>query len=62
MAFIIKVDEEACIGCGACAAMCENFQVSGGKSHPIKPEVEELGCEKEAAESCPVGAIKIEEK
>lgn len=62
MSYKITVDADTCIGCGACAAMCDNFKLEGGKSHPIKGEVAEIGCSKEAAEACPVSAIKIEKK
>lgn len=62
MAFKIIVDKDICIGCGACAAMCENFRLADGKSSPVKEEVEELGCNKDACDSCPVSAIKIEKK
>ncbi len=56
----IKVDQEECIGCGACT-VCDNFELKNGKAHVKKTEVEELGCNKEAEEICPVDAIKIEE-
>ncbi len=60
MAHKIAVDQEKCIGCGACAATCPaSFKLENGKAHPIKPEVEELTCEKEAEAGCPVGAISV---
>lgn len=61
MSFKIEVDKEACIGCGACAALCaENFEMDNeGKSKVKKEEVEELGCNHQAANSCPVNAIHI---
>lgn len=62
MVFKITVDRESCIGCGACAAACDNFKLVDGKSMPIKTEVANIGCSKEAADICPVGAIKIEKK
>ena len=55
----ITVTEE-CIGCGACTAACDNFEMKEGKAHPKQAEVEEVGCNKEAADICPVDAIKIE--
>lgn len=59
----ISVDEDKCVGCGACVAICEEaFEMKKGKSVPIREEVEELSCEKEAAENCPVEAISIEEE
>ena len=60
MAHKIVVNQETCIGCGACAATCPaSFRLENGKAHPIKPEVEELTCEKEAAVGCPVQAISV---
>lgn len=55
-----KVDD--CIGCGACATTCpRNWVVEEGKSRPIKVEFDELGCNKSAADGCPVQCIKIVE-
>ena len=63
MTFIIKQDKNACIGCGACAAICpDNWEMDGGKAKPIKTEMTDVGCNKEAANACPVQCIKIEEK
>ncbi len=61
--FKIEHDRNACIGCGACAAVCsENWKMSDdGKSDPIKKEVDDVGCNKQAADSCPVKCIKITE-
>ena len=59
MGFKIKVDEEKCIGCGACAASCDNFEMNEGKAVAKKKEVDKLGCNQEAADVCPVEAIKI---
>jgi ferredoxin len=56
----ISVDKKKCIGCGACTATCPNsFDMKEGKAYPIKPEVEELTCEKDAEAGCPVDAISI---
>jgi ferredoxin len=54
---------ELCIGCGACANACPgNWEMADdGKSRPKKTELGELGCNKEAADACPVSCIKIEE-
>ena len=44
-----------------CASTCpEVFEMKGEKASVINPKGEEEGCAKEAAESCPVGAIKID--
>ncbi|MBW2993159.1 ferredoxin [Candidatus Woesearchaeota archaeon] len=56
----ISVDKEKCIGCGACAAVCsEAFKMQKNKAVAVKPEVEELSCEKQGADVCPVQAITI---
>ena len=58
--------KDKCIGCGACAATCpDNWEVKEQdgefKAKPKKTELEEVGCNKEAAEGCPVQAIEIKE-
>jgi len=56
----ISVDQEKCIGCGACAATCPaTFEMKDGKAHVKKAEIKKITCEKDAAEGCPVGAIAI---
>lgn len=57
---MIKVDQNACIGCGLCAGMHpEVFAMNeDGKSEPISQENEAAA--KEAASACPVGAISVE--
>jgi len=61
MAHKVFVDEEKCIGCGTCAALCpKSFEMHGDKARPVKMEVEEISCEREAEEACPVDAIKVE--
>lgn len=64
MTYVIKQDREKCIGCGACAVACpDNWEMKAdGKSAPKKKEVEELGCNQEAADICPVQCIQVEEK
>ena len=59
-----KVDKDSCIGCGLCEAtspevfaMDDNVAVV--KADPVPAGAEESA--KEAAESCPTGAITIEE-
>ena len=58
---MVKVDENTCIGCGACVAMApETFEFNEkGISSVITSETTENA--KEAAEACPVGAISVEE-
>lgn len=61
MAHKIRVDQDTCIGCGACVASCPNsFEMRDGKSFAVKAEVEELTCEKEAESVCPVNAISVD--
>ena len=63
MAWIIKHDINACIGCGACAAICpDNWEMEGGKSKPTKTNLEDVGCNEDAADACPVQCITVEEK
>ena len=57
----ITIDKEKCIGCGACAAACENFRMDEDKAEPKQPEVKDLGCNQQAADVCPVQAIIIKE-
>ena len=65
-------NHEECIGCGACAAICpEHWEMSDDGKSKLKngkiegnktiKEVTEIGCNKEAADSCPVPCIFIEE-
>jgi len=58
------VDKELCTGCGVCADTCpEVFALDDDTARVIVNEVPEGAKEscKEAAESCPVDAISIEE-
>ncbi|MCK5491272.1 MAG: ferredoxin [Candidatus Pacebacteria bacterium] len=55
----IQVDQELCIGCGACVNLCiEVFELDdNGKSQVINDKCE--GCDSQMViDSCPVGAIK----
>jgi ferredoxin len=63
MAKKVTVDQELCIGCGACANLCPKVFALGddGKSNVL----DETGGECDvdiAANSCPVGAIKVTEE
>lgn len=63
MPYKIEVNKDECIGCGACEAQCpEGFELKDGKAKAKKDKVNDLGCIKEAADVCPVNAIKIEEE
>ena len=63
MGYKIIVDEEKCIGCGACAAVCDNFEMDDekGKAKVKQADIGDAGCNTEAADACPVDAIKVEE-
>jgi len=60
-----KVDPETCIGCGLCPSIAPDVYEmrDDGKAHAISEDVPS-GSEssaQEAADSCPVSAITIEE-
>lgn len=67
----ITHEREKCIGCGSCVALCpKNWEISeDGKSKLLnsKPnekgeyelDVENISCNQEAAEACPIGIIHI---
>ena len=67
------VKKDTCIGCGACTAIASNvFQIGDdGLAEAINPEDVEKKVKEvadsdkddviDAAESCPVGAIEVEE-
>lgn len=64
-------EREKCIGCGSCAALCPKFweMADDGKSNlknatkstggNYELEVKEIGCNQEAADSCPVQIIQV---
>lgn len=60
----IIFEKEKCIGCGSCQAVCPKYWQLGeeGKAKFLgeNQEVEEIDCNKEAAEACPVQCIHIE--
>ncbi len=60
----LTVNENACIGCGACVAIDpEHFEVGDdGLSHAISQENLESEEIANAKESCPTSAISVEEK
>jgi len=67
----ITHDRNVCIGCGACAAVCGNYwEMSEDGKSKLKGareennlytiEVDDEGCNMEAATSCPVNCIHVE--
>lgn len=59
----VRVDEDACTGCGVCSDICPQvFELVDDLAKVIDgADCEEAGCCEEAAESCPTEAIIIEE-
>ena len=59
----VKVNRDSCIGCGACAAICEDvFEIDDeGLSTAKVEEVEDDKKQEvqDAADSCPTGAIEV---
>jgi len=57
MAQKISVNQNKCIGCGACEATCPGgFKLKDGEVH-VKDN--NASCAKDAADGCPTGAISI---
>ena len=57
------VDQELCIGCGACAEICPDvFEIRDEKSWVIGPDKCDLCDCEEAVASCPVDAISMEKE
>tara|TARA_Y100000310_G_C20490918_1_gene719166 strand:+ start:114 stop:380 length:267 start_codon:yes stop_codon:yes gene_type:complete len=63
----IEYDKEECIGCGVCNSQCpENWDMvdtsEGSKAKPKKTIIseDEYNSNSEAADMCPVDAIKID--
>lgn len=63
----IKINQEDCIGCGSCSAVCPDvFDLNDEGNAFIKDTGTDQGetdnqCAKEAVDICPVQVIKIEE-
>ena len=59
-----KVNSDACICCGACAAICEDvFEISDDEGYAVAKDIEVTDDELkeqavEAMESCPTSAIE----
>jgi len=63
----IKINQEECIGCGSCSAVClDVFDLNDENKAIVKDTNSDQGesndeCVKEAVDVCPVDVIKIEE-
>ena len=61
----VKVNRDSCIGCGACAAICDDvFEIDDEGLSVVKDEKVQDDKKQEvqdAADSCPTGAIEVEE-
>lgn len=61
----VKVNQDSCIGCGACAAICDKvFEINDdGLSQAMVEKVEDTESQdvRDAADACPTGAIEVEE-
>lgn len=61
----VVVDEDLCIGCGACEEICPavfHLNPETEKSEVIDPDACEFqGCCEAAEENCPVDAITVED-
>ncbi|PIS14065.1 ferredoxin [Candidatus Shapirobacteria bacterium CG09_land_8_20_14_0_10_47_13] len=57
----VTIDKNICIGCGACVAVApKSFKLKAGKAEVIiEPPKDKEETIREAADSCPVQAIKI---
>ena len=52
---MVQIDEDKCMGCGACEAICpKGFRIVDGKA---KVKDANANCVKEAASVCSQGAI-----
>jgi ferredoxin len=70
----IVLNREECIGCGTCSALCPDFweinenemkaDLKGAEKKEntgmFELEIDDLKCNQEAADCCPVQCIKIE--
>ena len=61
----VKVNEDSCIGCGACQSICENvFEINDEGLSSVKVEKvseDDVQSVRDAADSCPTSAISMEE-
>ncbi len=56
---MIKVNQQACIGCGLCASLCpDTFQMNEDYKAEVIAQTDKK-CASKAADNCPVQAITI---
>ncbi len=60
----VKIDEQKCIGCGTCVAMAKDtFAMNSENKAEVKMgEHDEDEAVLQAAKSCPVAAIEVEDE
>ncbi|MDP3990778.1 MAG: ferredoxin [Candidatus Nealsonbacteria bacterium] len=69
----IILEQEKCIGCGTCQALCPKYWKMAedgkavmiseeGKEEKVEMEVKDISCNKDAADSCPVQCIRINDR
>jgi ferredoxin len=62
MAKKLVIDEDLCEGCETCVSLCPDvFEMVDVKAHVKNPNALDTCNIQEAIESCPVGAIRLEE-
>ena len=54
-----KVDQNLCIGCGACVAICPSGFKMNDQGKSVETDVN-ADCAQKAADACPVQAITVE--
>ena len=58
--FRVAFLEKNCMGCGNCEKICpDNWVLKDGISRPLKTELDEVGCNRKAADECPEYCIEI---
>ncbi len=61
MAFKVELNQDECIGCGACVASCGDvFEMDGDKAK-VKEAETDKECAQEGADACPVNCITVTE-
>lgn len=61
----VRIDENECIGCGSCVEICPDvftFNDDTDKAEVIDENLGEEGCVDDAATSCPVECIHVNEE